>query len=141
MTRQEFAAVVRHLCEYFGQAEPPPGQLEAWFGVLGRYAGGAELDLAVHELKLAEGYFPRNLPRALIVHLPRFKAEPRPSVPCDDCGGTGLLSASRLGPDGAPVPGEADHAFRCGRCLQSPMARLPAVSRADLPGLGFLPRR
>ncbi|MBU1228473.1 MAG: hypothetical protein KKA55_08865 [Proteobacteria bacterium] len=138
MTRQEFAALVRHLSVYFNHKEPQPEQLELWYAMVARHPGGADLDLAAAELKAQEQQFPKNLPRALLAHLPPLREQPPRPVPCEHCRGTGILHGRRLGSSGG-YAAEADYAFRCGHCRQSPCLGLPLVTREELPGLGFAP--
>lgn len=138
MTRPEFAAVVRHLCVYFDHPEPLPAQMELWYGVLKPHPGGPELEMAVLELKLQESQFPKNLPRALLAHLPPLRADSRQPVPCAHCRSTGLLHGRKLDSTGGFAP-EADYCFRCGHCQQSPCLRLPMVTKDELPGLGYAP--
>jgi hypothetical protein len=138
MTRQEFAGAVRHLCVFFAHQEPPPGQMEAWYAVLEPHPGGPYLEQAVRQLELEERDFPRNLPRALLAHLPPLRPEERPVVPCEHCRSTGILHAQRLDGQGGVALG-ADYSFRCGHCRQSPCLSLPLATREELPGLGFAP--
>ncbi len=138
MTRQEFAGAVRRLCVYFNHPEPPPGQLEAWFAVLEAHPGGAYLDMAVRGLEVEEREFPRNLPRALLQHLPPLRLQERTPLPCEHCRGTGVLHAKKLDAKGRPLP-LADYSFGCGHCGQSPSPALRLARREELPDLGFAP--
>ena len=138
MTRQEFAGAVRRLCVYFNHPEPPPVQLEAWFAVLQAHQGGAYLDMALRGLEVEERDFPRNLPRALLQHLPPLRTPERRPLPCEYCRGTGVLHGKKLDAKGRPLP-LADYAFGCGHCGQSPSPALRPARREELPDLGFAP--